>query len=69
MLFCISLIHWTVSGFPNPQQFHLTEAKEAFGWGTENPLVAHPKAVFGSSYVLPLYKVRRRSLDTGLVMG
>lgn len=43
MLFFISFIRWTVSEFPNLQQFQLTEAKEALETGTENPPADHPE--------------------------
>ena len=33
----MSWIRWTVSGFPNPQQFQLTIAKEDPELGGENP--------------------------------
>ena len=33
----ISLIRWTVIGFPNPQQFQLSTAKEEEDFASENP--------------------------------
>ena len=59
MLFCISFIRWTVSGFPNPQQFQLTEAKEALDMGNENPPAAHPVVLIESSFALQLYPERK----------
>ena len=55
----MSWIRWTVSGFPNPQQFQLTEAKEALDMGIENPPAAHPVVLIESSFALQLYPERK----------
>ena len=61
----MSLIRWTVSGFPNPQQFQLMTAKEDPDRGGENP----PLGYFGSLVALHYLSFLGSDVFVELVVG